>query len=57
FLVENGYAQNVSVKSLQTPSTKDFCRIFAFIYVFCALLMNFLILKLKRRSQKSLKNL
>ncbi|CAM4429516.1 unnamed protein product, partial [Caretta caretta] len=34
FLVENGYAQNVSVKSLQTPSTKDFCRIFAFIYVF-----------------------
>uniref|UniRef100_A0A452J1C2 Kinetochore protein NDC80 n=1 Tax=Gopherus agassizii TaxID=38772 RepID=A0A452J1C2_9SAUR len=34
FLVENGYAQNVSVKSLQTPSTKDFFRIFAFIYTF-----------------------
>uniref|UniRef100_A0A8C0IWG7 Kinetochore protein NDC80 n=1 Tax=Chelonoidis abingdonii TaxID=106734 RepID=A0A8C0IWG7_CHEAB len=34
FLVENGYAQNVSVKSLQTPSTKDFFRIFAFIYAF-----------------------
>ncbi|KAM7180090.1 kinetochore protein NDC80 homolog isoform 1-T1 [Macrochelys suwanniensis] len=34
FLVENGYAQNVSMKSLQTPSTKDFFRIFAFIYVF-----------------------
>ncbi|XP_050814606.1 kinetochore protein NDC80 homolog isoform X1 [Gopherus flavomarginatus] len=34
FLVEKGYAQNVSVKSLQTPSTKDFFRIFAFIYAF-----------------------
>uniref|UniRef100_A0A674J564 Kinetochore protein NDC80 n=1 Tax=Terrapene triunguis TaxID=2587831 RepID=A0A674J564_9SAUR len=34
FLVENGYAQNVSVKSLQTPTTKDFFRIFAFIYAF-----------------------
>uniref|UniRef100_A0A8C8RC50 Kinetochore protein NDC80 n=1 Tax=Pelusios castaneus TaxID=367368 RepID=A0A8C8RC50_9SAUR len=34
FLEEKGYAQNVSVKSLQTPSTKDFFRIFAFIYGF-----------------------
>ncbi|XP_067402194.1 kinetochore protein NDC80 homolog isoform X2 [Emydura macquarii macquarii] len=34
FLVENGYAQNVSVKSLQTPSTKEVFRIFAFIYGF-----------------------
>ncbi|XP_054141227.1 kinetochore protein NDC80 homolog [Melozone crissalis] len=34
FLVENGYAHNVSVKSLQSPSVKDFLKIFTFIYKF-----------------------
>uniref|UniRef100_A0A8C5MMX0 Kinetochore protein NDC80 n=1 Tax=Leptobrachium leishanense TaxID=445787 RepID=A0A8C5MMX0_9ANUR len=34
FLNENGYAQNITVKSLQGPSTKDFLKIFAFIYNF-----------------------
>uniref|UniRef100_A0A8D0GZ40 Kinetochore protein NDC80 n=1 Tax=Sphenodon punctatus TaxID=8508 RepID=A0A8D0GZ40_SPHPU len=34
FLVENGYAHNVSMKSLQAPSIKDFLRIFTFIYGF-----------------------
>ncbi|NXF99885.1 NDC80 protein, partial [Sakesphorus luctuosus] len=34
FLVENAYAHNVSVKSLQSPSVKDFLKIFAFIYGF-----------------------
>nr|XP_033796277.1 kinetochore protein NDC80 homolog [Geotrypetes seraphini]XP_033796278.1 kinetochore protein NDC80 homolog [Geotrypetes seraphini]XP_033796279.1 kinetochore protein NDC80 homolog [Geotrypetes seraphini]XP_033796280.1 kinetochore protein NDC80 homolog [Geotrypetes seraphini] len=34
FLVENGYAHNISVKTLQSPSTKDFIKIFAFIYSF-----------------------
>ncbi|XP_069491924.1 kinetochore protein NDC80 homolog isoform X2 [Ambystoma mexicanum] len=32
FLLENGFSQNISVKSLQAPSSKDFVRIFAFIY-------------------------
>lgn len=32
FLVENGYSQNISVKSLQAPSSKDFVKIFSFIY-------------------------
>ncbi|XP_074402649.1 kinetochore protein NDC80 homolog isoform X1 [Zonotrichia albicollis] len=34
FLVENAYAHNVSVKSLQSPSVKDFLNIFTFIYKF-----------------------
>ncbi|NXL94268.1 NDC80 protein, partial [Alectura lathami] len=34
FLVENGYAHNVTMKSLQSPSVKDFVRIFTFIYGF-----------------------
>ncbi|XP_071988119.1 kinetochore protein NDC80 homolog, partial [Engystomops pustulosus] len=34
FLNENGYSQNLTVKSLQGPSTKDFLKIFAFIYSF-----------------------
>ncbi|NXE62625.1 NDC80 protein, partial [Calcarius ornatus] len=34
FLVENAYAHNVSVKSLQSPSVKDFLKIFTFIYKF-----------------------
>ncbi|NXM20572.1 NDC80 protein, partial [Ploceus nigricollis] len=34
FLVENAYAHNVSMKSLQSPSVKDFLKIFAFIYKF-----------------------
>uniref|UniRef100_A0A803Y5R8 Kinetochore protein NDC80 n=1 Tax=Meleagris gallopavo TaxID=9103 RepID=A0A803Y5R8_MELGA len=34
FLVENGYAHNVTVKSLQSPSVKDFVKIFTFIYGF-----------------------
>ncbi|KAM8975941.1 kinetochore protein NDC80 homolog [Pelodytes ibericus] len=34
FLNENGYAQTLTVKSLQGPSTKDFLKIFAFIYSF-----------------------
>ncbi|TRZ24991.1 hypothetical protein HGM15179_002096 [Zosterops borbonicus] len=34
FLVENGYAHNVSMKSLQSPSVKDFLKIFTFIYRF-----------------------
>ncbi|NXC43735.1 NDC80 protein, partial [Penelope pileata] len=34
FLVENGYAHNVSMKSLQSPSVKDFIKIFTFIYGF-----------------------
>ncbi|KAJ7428231.1 Kinetochore protein NDC80 like protein [Willisornis vidua] len=34
FLVENAYAGNVSVKSLQSPSVKDFLKIFTFIYGF-----------------------
>uniref|UniRef100_A0A8B9P0Z4 Kinetochore protein NDC80 n=1 Tax=Apteryx owenii TaxID=8824 RepID=A0A8B9P0Z4_APTOW len=33
-LVENGYAHNVSMKSLQSPSVKDFLKIFTFIYGF-----------------------
>ncbi|XP_019381428.1 PREDICTED: kinetochore protein NDC80 homolog [Gavialis gangeticus] len=34
YLVENGYAHNVSMKSLQSPSVKDFLKIFTFIYGF-----------------------
>ncbi|POI33168.1 hypothetical protein CIB84_003080 [Bambusicola thoracicus] len=34
FLVENGYAHNVTIKSLQSPSVKDFIKIFTFIYGF-----------------------
>ncbi|KAM4698889.1 kinetochore protein NDC80 homolog [Discoglossus pictus] len=34
FLNENGYSQLITVKSLQGPSTKDFLKIFAFIYSF-----------------------
>ncbi|XP_054150111.1 kinetochore protein NDC80 homolog [Melozone crissalis] len=34
FLVENAYAHDVSVKSLQSPSVKDFLKIFTFIYKF-----------------------
>ncbi|NXR46547.1 NDC80 protein, partial [Hippolais icterina] len=34
FLVENAYVHNVSVKSLQSPSVKDFLKIFTFIYRF-----------------------
>nr|XP_032628407.1 kinetochore protein NDC80 homolog isoform X2 [Chelonoidis abingdonii] len=34
FLVENGYAHKVSMKSLQSPSVKDFLKIFTFIYGF-----------------------
>ncbi|XP_032926708.1 kinetochore protein NDC80 homolog [Catharus ustulatus] len=34
FLLENGYAHNVSMKSLQSPSVKDFLKIFTFIYKF-----------------------
>ncbi|NWS95733.1 NDC80 protein, partial [Mionectes macconnelli] len=34
FLVENAYAHNVSMKSLQSPSVKDFLKIFTFIYGF-----------------------
>ncbi|NWI96820.1 NDC80 protein, partial [Pitta sordida] len=34
FLAENGYAHNVSLKSLQSPSVKDFLKIFTFIYGF-----------------------
>ncbi|XP_061452314.1 kinetochore protein NDC80 homolog [Rhineura floridana] len=32
FLITYGYSPNVSVKSLQTPSVKDFMKIFSFIY-------------------------
>ncbi|XP_048364403.1 kinetochore protein NDC80 homolog [Sphaerodactylus townsendi] len=32
FLVSSGYGPNVSVKSLQAPSVKDFVKIFSFIY-------------------------
>ncbi|XP_001505423.1 kinetochore protein NDC80 homolog [Ornithorhynchus anatinus] len=34
FLSENDYAFNVSMKSLQAPSVKDFLKIFTFIYRF-----------------------
>ncbi|XP_075707369.1 kinetochore protein NDC80 homolog [Rhinoderma darwinii] len=34
FLNENGYSQTLTVKSLQGPSTKDFLKMFAFIYSF-----------------------
>ncbi|NWT78069.1 NDC80 protein, partial [Lanius ludovicianus] len=34
FLVENAYAPNVSMKSLQSPSVKDFLKIFIFMYRF-----------------------
>ncbi|XP_040278781.1 kinetochore protein NDC80 homolog [Bufo bufo] len=34
FLNEHGYSQTLTVKSLQGPSTKDFLKIFAFIYSF-----------------------
>ncbi|NXO77702.1 NDC80 protein, partial [Sitta europaea] len=34
FLVENAYAHNVSMKSLQSPSVKDFLKVFTFIYRF-----------------------
>lgn len=34
FLTENGYAHNVSMKSLQSPSVKDFLKIFTFVYGF-----------------------
>ncbi|XP_057253552.1 kinetochore protein NDC80 homolog [Pezoporus wallicus] len=34
FLAENGYAHNVSMKSLQSPSVKDFLKIFTFVYGF-----------------------
>lgn len=36
FLITYGYGPSVSVKSLQTPSVKDFVKIFSFIYgLFC----------------------
>ncbi|KAM9022470.1 kinetochore protein NDC80 homolog isoform 1-T2 [Ara ararauna] len=34
FLAENDYAHNVSMKSLQSPSVKDFLKIFTFVYGF-----------------------
>ncbi|XP_036591805.1 kinetochore protein NDC80 homolog isoform X1 [Trichosurus vulpecula] len=34
FLTENGYACGVSMKSLQSPSVKDFLKIFTFIFDF-----------------------
>lgn len=34
FLAENAYAPNVSMKSLQSPSVKDFLKIFVFMYRF-----------------------
>ncbi|XP_074132150.1 kinetochore protein NDC80 homolog [Sminthopsis crassicaudata] len=34
FLTENGYAFSVSMKSLQSPSVKDFLKIFTFIFDF-----------------------
>ncbi|XP_003464498.1 kinetochore protein NDC80 homolog [Cavia porcellus] len=34
FLTENGYVYNVSMKSLQAPSVKDFLKIFTFLYGF-----------------------
>ncbi|XP_021073656.1 kinetochore protein NDC80 homolog [Mus pahari] len=34
FLTENGYVYSVSMKSLQAPSTKDFLKIFAFLFGF-----------------------
>ncbi|XP_032038972.1 kinetochore protein NDC80 homolog [Aythya fuligula] len=34
FLVDNGYAHNISMKTLQSPSAKDFLKIFTFIYGF-----------------------
>ncbi|XP_051826344.1 kinetochore protein NDC80 homolog [Antechinus flavipes] len=34
FLIENGYAYSVSMKSLQSPSIKDFLKIFTFIFGF-----------------------
>ncbi|NXI04617.1 NDC80 protein, partial [Pachycephala philippinensis] len=34
FLVENAFAPNVSMKTLQSPSVKDFLKIFIFIYRF-----------------------
>ncbi|XP_014118160.1 PREDICTED: kinetochore protein NDC80 homolog [Pseudopodoces humilis] len=34
FLLENAYGHNVSMKSLQSPSVKDFLKIFTFIYRF-----------------------
>ncbi|XP_077335753.1 kinetochore protein NDC80 homolog [Lithobates pipiens] len=34
FLNENSYSQTLTMKSLQGPSTKDFLKIFAFIYSF-----------------------
>lgn len=34
FLTENGYVYSVSMKSLQAPSTKEFLKIFAFLYGF-----------------------
>ncbi|OWK59728.1 kinetochore protein NDC80 homolog [Lonchura striata] len=34
FLSENAYVHNVSMKSLQSPSVKDFLKIFTFIYKF-----------------------
>ncbi|XP_075389000.1 kinetochore protein NDC80 homolog [Tenrec ecaudatus] len=32
FITENGYAYNISMKSLQAPSVKDFLKIFTFLY-------------------------
>ncbi|XP_072460425.1 kinetochore protein NDC80 homolog [Notamacropus eugenii] len=34
FLAENGYACGISMKSLQSPSVKDFLKIFTFIFAF-----------------------
>ncbi|XP_054034733.1 kinetochore protein NDC80 homolog [Dryobates pubescens] len=34
FLAEHGYAHKASIKSLQSPSVKDFLKIFTFIYGF-----------------------
>ncbi|MBN3296072.1 NDC80 protein, partial [Amia calva] len=34
FLSENGFPNSVTIKSLQSPSTKEFLKIFAFIYSF-----------------------
>ncbi|XP_054020387.1 kinetochore protein NDC80 homolog [Dryobates pubescens] len=34
FLAENGYGHSISIKSLQSPSVKDFLKIFTFIYGF-----------------------
>ncbi|NWR52410.1 NDC80 protein, partial [Regulus satrapa] len=57
FLTENAYAHNVSMKSLQSPSVKDFLKIFTFIYRFLCPSYDLPDLKFEEEIPKAFKDL